>query len=429
MSLLTELLNTLFERRAKSETAVDIVSRALPDLVRDLLGSRDDISSRMLVTRILATFEAEDDAGKHAFFTFLARDLDIDPARARTALEMYEAEPGGDSYGELMAACEPPRQEVIRKLNQIPGGTGRLVAMRADLHRAARQDAPSGRLFAALDLDFRHLFRSWFNRGFLVLRPITWESPAHILERIINYEAVHAIESWDDLRARLEPADRRCFALFHPAMPDEPLIFVEIALTRGVPSSIHDILAEDRKPLTEDETDTAVFYSISNCQKGLAGISFGDFLIKQAVEDLSVARPGLSTFVTLSPLPGFADWIRDSSINPPADDPTAMRQLAARYLLEARRDDGTPRDPVARFHLGNGACIHDVHANADLSPRGVRQAHGVMVNYLYEADKIAQNHERFAAKGEVVATDTVRALARAALKSEKKGSADAESAV
>src|SRR6056297_2602739 len=207
--------------------------------------------------------------------------------------------PTAVTYKRLMQAGEPKRQEVIRRLNKVPGATGALVEMRADLLRHLHEAPEIG----VLDLDFKHLFKSWFNRGFLVLRPISWESPAAILEKIIAYEAVHAIDSWQSLRARLEPRDRRCFAFFHPAMPDEPLIFVEVALTRGVPGSIQGLLAEPREPLPAAEADTAVFYSISNCQPGLAGISFGNSLIKQVVEDLSRELKGLKTFVTLSPIP------------------------------------------------------------------------------------------------------------------------------
>ena len=236
--------------------------------------------------------------------------------------------------------------------------------MRADLLRLGRKDPE----LSALDLDFQHLFASWFNRGFLVLRPISWESPAHILEKIIQYEAVHAIDSWEDLRRRLEPGDRRCFAFFHPAMPDEPLIFVEVALTRKVPGSVQALLAEDRAPMAAPEADTAVFYSISNCQAGLAGISFGNSRIKQVAADLARGLPGLTTFVTLSPIPGLMRWMRDQGLAAEAEveDDMAMRRLAARYLTEAKRDDGLPLAPVARFPLGNGAPVHQVHARPDL---------------------------------------------------------------
>jgi malonyl-CoA decarboxylase len=263
----------------------------------------------------------------------------------------------------------------------------------------------------ALDIDFRHLFASWFNRGFLVLRPISWESPAHILEKIIAYEAVHAIDSWDDLRRRLEPEDRRCFAFFHPAMPDEPLIFVEVALTKGIPTSVQALLAEDRAAMPADEADTAVFYSISNCQSGLASISFGNSLIKQVAADLSTELSGLSTFVTLSPIPGLTKWLQDQGIAWDTEDTDAMRALAAHYLLTAKSRNDLPYDPVARFHLGNGARVHAVHAGADISDKGIAQSGGAMVNYLYDLGEVAQNHERFATSREIAASAEVQALA------------------
>ncbi len=311
-----------------------------------------------------------------------------------------------------MAADEPPRQELIRRLNQVPGATKALVAMRADLLRLGQKDDA----LEALDLDFRHLFASWFNRGFLVLRPISWQSPAHILEKIIAYEAVHAIDSWDDLRLRLEPADRRCFAFFHPAMPDEPLIFVEVALTKGVPGSIQGLLAADRTTIEAQNADTAVFYSISNCQEGLAGISFGNSLIKQVAADMSLELPRLTTFVTLSPIPGLVRWLAKEGHDASSLDPNSLLALAAHYLTEAKRADGMPLDPVARFHLGNGALVHKIHAQADFSDKGRNQSAGAMVNYLYDLELVSQNHERFSASHEVAASPEIRSQSAAAPK-------------
>src|SRR6056297_3810145 len=318
--------------------------------------------------------------------------------------------PTAVTYKRLMQAGEPKRQEVIRRLNKVPGATGALVEMRADLLRHLHEAPEIG----VLDLDFKHLFKSWFNRGFLVLRPISWESPAAILEKIIAYEAVHAIDSWSDLQRRLQPLDRRCFAFFHPAMPDEPLIFVEVALTKGIPGSIQTLLAENRESVLAEDTDTAVFYSISNCQAGLASISFGNFLIKQVASDLAAEMSNLKTFVTLSPIPGLASWAEQESIEMPGDDPKQMRALAAHYLLDTKRYDGLPVDPVARFHLGNGATVHAVHADADTSDKGRAQSGGAMVNYLYDLGKVAQNHEAFVTTQKVVASSDVRSAANAA---------------
>jgi malonyl-CoA decarboxylase len=237
------------------------------------------------------------------------------------------------------------------------------------------------------------------------------------LEKIIAYEAVHAIDSWSALRRRLEPEDRRCFAFFHPAMPDEPLIFVEIALTKGIPSSVQTLLADDGTPIADTEADTAVFYSISNCQAGLAGISFGNTLIKQVAGDLALELPNLKTFVTLSPVPGLRNWIASEQIHHDPSSPDTMARLAAHYLLAAKRGDGMPVDPVARFHLGNGAVLHAVHLGADTSEKGIEQSGGVMVNYLYDLARVSRNHERFASRGDIATTGPVRSLAAQAAKS------------
>lgn len=409
MTILADILATVFERRHRALPSIGRDGRSVEQLCAALVGSTGEISGVAVASRILDRYEALEDDGKLAFFRHVAEELNIDPDRVSAALLAYGEAATRSSYAEFMSAVEPPRQELIRRLNQAPGATDRLVRMRADLLRLNAKEPA----LQALDLDFRHLFSSWFNRGFLVLRPISWESPAHILEKIIAYEAVHAIDSWDDLRRRLEPSDRRCFAFFHPAVPDEPLIFVEVALTVGIPGSVQQLLAEDRAPLSSDKADTAVFYSISNCQAGLAGISFGNSLIKQVASDLSVQLPGIKTFVTLSPIPGFGKWIEANNLSVSPEDTDQVRHLAARYLLTAKRSDGLPLDPVERFHLGNGAIVHQVHAGADTSPKGRAQSAGAMVNYLYDLSKVTQNHERFASDLKVAATAEIRALANA----------------
>ncbi|MEI4232709.1 malonyl-CoA decarboxylase [Roseovarius sp. D22-M7] len=411
MSVLADMLSTVFERRYRGASEPDREDRGIEALCRDLLGSSGEVSGMALARLILDRYAGMDDAGKLAFFEFLTRDMGVDPDAVRATLARFEAAPDRASYRAFMSAAEPPRQELARRLNQVPGATAQLVAMRADLLRLARENP----VLSVVDLDLKHLFASWFNRGFLVLRPINWTSSADVLEKIIAYEAVHAIDSWDDLRRRLQPTDRRCFGFFHPAMPDEPLIFVEVALTRGIPGAIRDVLSEDREVIAAGDADTAVFYSISNCQSGLAGISFGNSLIKQVVADLSQELPDLKTFVTLSPIPDLMGWLAQNDHALPDDD-EARRRVAARYLLHAKRADGTPFDPVARFHLGNGALVHAVHAGADLSYNGQRQSGGVMVNYLYDLPQISQNHERFAAEGIIAASPDVTALAAAAAK-------------
>lgn len=406
MSMLADLLSTVFERRMLSAGPAPFDERSIEELAEALVGADGEMSWQKLGRLILDRFAKMDEGEREAFFTHLATAMDFNPENVRSALAAYEEEPSRKTYQRFAEASEPKRQELIRRLNRAPQATGELVAMRSHLLKHTKSDPA----LAALDFDFQHLFSSWFNRGFLVLRPINWESPAHILEKIIAYEAVHAIDSWDDLRRRLEPEDRRCFAFFHPAMADEPLIFVEVALTKGIPNSVQQLLSEDREGILANEADTAVFYSISNCQAGLANISFGNSLIKQVAVDLSLEMPGLKTFVTLSPIPGLNAWLSDNQIEPRPDNVDRIRNLAAHYLLEAKRDSGAPLDPVARFHLGNGAQVHKVHAGADLSKKGTTQSSGVMVNYLYDLGKVSQNHERFAAKGKISASSEIRSM-------------------
>ena len=351
------------------------------------------------------------------------------------AISAYRAHPGPHTLAVLHRAAEPKRQELIRRLNQADGGTARIVGMRGDLLRFLPLDPD----LEAVDVDFVHLLSSWFNRGFLELRRIDWSTPAQILERIIRYEAVHTITSWDDLRGRIEPPDRRCFAFFHPRLPDEPLIFVEVALTDGIPGAIAPLLARERRPLAPSRANTAVFYSTSNCQAGLKGISFGHFLIKQVVDELKRETPALSTFVTLSPVPGFVAWLKaeraaaSSAFLTAADrsalhamdrpgwasrpsDVRALRPVLVaalvHCLLRARNAQGRPVDPVARFHLGAGARLERVNWMGDPSGKGLAHEAGFMVNYAYDPHRIERNHELFVNEGEVVASGEVRRLLR-----------------
>jgi malonyl-CoA decarboxylase len=410
MSFFADIISTLLERRGdpKLESVED--GRSLEDLCLALGTSAGEASVIKMSLQILRKYEALDDEEKRDFFFFLAREMGIDIDAVKASIGPLEVSVTRQTYGAFLRAAEPARQELIRRLNQAPGATGRLVNMRQDLLRLST-DLP---VLQALDEDFRHLFASWFNRGFLVLRPISWESPAHILEKIIAYEAVHAIDSWDELRRRLQPSDRRCFAFFHPAMPDEPLIFVEVALTKGTPGSVQALLSVTPEDLAAAEIDTAVFYSISNCQAGLAGISFGNSLIKQVASDLAIELPGLKTFVTLSPIPGFGKWLEEEKIQLSPNDAARVRQTAARYLLTVKRSDGTPRDPVARFHLGNGAELHAVHAEADFSERGLSQSAGAMANYLYDLTQASKRQEQFDEDGTVAISSSVKALAASA---------------
>ena len=410
MTILADLLRTIFERsERRSNTKFDRDGRSIIELCDALIATTSETSALLIANKVLTKYSKLSDAEKLSFFQEVATRMNIDPERVREALSDYEKLPSRETYQNFSNAAEPIRQELFRRLNQSPEATQKLVEMRADLLRLGKNDAG----LQAFDLDIKHLFTSWFNRGFLVLRPISWESPAHILEKIIAYEAVHAIDSWEDLRRRLEPSDRRCFAFFHPAIPDEPLIFVEVALTNGTPTSVQTLLSEDRKEVPTDQIDTAVFYSISNCQAGLANVSFGNFLIKQVASDLSLEFEGLKTFITLSPIPGLVTWLQKSHPNWNSDDEADLRSLAAHYLINEKLNNNLPLDPVARFHLGNGAIVQNVHANADNSENGKLQSLGCMVNYLYDLEQVTKNHEEFVSEGRVMASKEIGNLAKA----------------
>ena len=440
MAFLGELLTSVADRgRALIgfERFLGNRSRPIDKLCEDLLSGRGEASGMALAQAVLEAWQRLDKPGRLAFFNLLQERFGPDHGRLDEAIEAYRAKPDAAAISALHLAAEPRRQELLRRLNLAPEGTPVLVRMREALFEAMETQAD----LKAIDDDFRHLFGSWFNRGFLVLRRIDWRTPANVLEKIIRYEAVHEIQGWDDLRRRLEPADRRCFAFFHPQLVDEPLIFVEVALTTEIPRSIGEVLQTEREVLPAQAATTAVFYSISNCQEGLRGISFGNFLIKQVAEDLRRELPGLDTFVTLSPVPGFGRWLAGVAAEPgdlalsneerselarPAgetislDDATKARrdkllgQMMAEYMLRARTTSGRVIDPVARFHLGNGARLERINVGGNLSARGLRESHGVMVNYRYDLDDIETNHEAFATRNAVVASSGVRKLLRPA---------------
>jgi malonyl-CoA decarboxylase len=407
VNFFADILSSLFDRKLGLANRVEDDNKPIDDLCQALLSSRGDVSGMSLAQLILDRYADLDDDDKLAWFLLLANDMDVPAEVAIAAIKAYQDAPSAKNYEAMTAAVEPARLQLIRRLNQTHDATAKLVAMREDLIRFLPEHTDLGKL----NVDFKHLFASWFNRGFLVLRPINWSSPAHILEKIITYESVHEIENWDDLRRRLQPDDRRCFAFFHPAMPDEPLIFVEVALTKGTPNSIQSVLLENRDAMAAEKADTAAFYSISNCQAGLAGISFGNSLIKTVVQHLLRELPQIRNFVTLSPIPGLVKWLRETgNFDADATAETHM-QLAAHYLLNAKHHRGQPHDPVARFHLNNGALVGAVHANADKSKNGMAQSCGVMVNYRYDLSRISENHEAFANQQTVIAEKSVKTLA------------------
>jgi malonyl-CoA decarboxylase len=396
-------------------------------LAAALLSERSEASGALVARQLHEVLRTLDASDRHGFQRYLATEFQPDSAALRAAAERYLADGTAEAAAALARAADPPRQELLRRINMAPGGTGALIAMRSELTSCLRGE-PELKL---LDADLKHLFASWFNRGFLELRRIDWQTPAAVLEKLIAYEAVHEIKGWDDLRRRLAP-DRRCFGFFHPALPGEPLIFVEVALVQGLATAMPALLA----PQTDGEAararaaraDTAIFYSISNCQDGLRGISFGNFLIKQVVEELQAEFPQLKRFSTLSPVPGFRRWLvqrlaegrdpdgallshleRDGWWHDPAQSETlrpALMRLCALYLT---RRPSIRIDPVARFHLGNGARLERINWLGNNSPRGMRESFGIMVNYLYDHDSIEDNHKAFL-RGTIVRSPEVDSL-------------------
>jgi malonyl-CoA decarboxylase len=437
-SFFSEMLQSIADRsralikRERREPAHER-SAELVEQCEDLLSGRGEASGVALAQEILARYAELTTGPRIAFFEALATTFGHDRPAIDRAVTAWRASPSADNAYELNHASEPRRLELFRRLNLAPGGTAALVRMREQLLDAMDHRDDLGEI----DNDFVHLFSSWFNRGFLVLRRIDWSTSASILEKIIRYEAVHEISDWADLRRRIDPPDRRCYAFFHPALVDEPLIFVEIALTREIPAAIAPILSDKRDPVEPQRATTAVFYSITNCQRGLAGVTFGHFLIKQVVEEVSREVSRVATFVTLSPVPNFAEWLRRERANAASmaideDDREALSALdnpdwwrspeiaerlrepliraAAWYYLRARNSRGLPVDSVARFHLGNGARLERLDWLADTSERALRQSCGLMVNYLYDLDYIERNHEAYAQQRTVVASSAVTRL-------------------
>ena len=367
--------------------------------------SSGEVSSLVYAEHLLTLIEQLNDNDLVIFLKELAENYDIDPSVLSEASKEYAANKTQANLEKVATASEPGWVELFRRLNTTPNGTVRLVRLRETI-RGLVKDNPE---IAFFNSSLLSLFKSWFNPSFLVLEKIDWSTPANILEKIIEYEAVHEINSWDDLRARLAPEDRRCFAFFHPLIPDEPLIFVEVALCNKMPESINEVIKIDREITEYKDINTAVFYSISNCQDGLAGISFGNFLIKKVAHKLKQELDDLSKFVTLSPMPSFVKWLEKKSMYEDMDEDGLMTQ-AILYLTESEREDNSPNDPVAKFHLGNGAILEKINLNADLSEKGIMQSKGLMVNYLYNLELLEKNHELFFKTKNVQQSDGIKSL-------------------
>jgi malonyl-CoA decarboxylase len=406
-------------------------------LCHSLLSERGEVSGSRLAAEALDIYQSLDPRGRLAFFDLLVKEFSPDPEEVGRAGDAYRREPSPENLARLQRVVEPPRQELFRRLNLAPNGTRILVEMRSEVLREADRNSR----LKAISADLAHLFTSWFNRGFLVLRRIDWRTSAVILEKLIQYEAVHQIHGWHDLRRRLE-ADRRCYAFFHPALPDEPIIFIEVALTRGMSDNVQALLDPDSPVLDTVSAEWAIFYSITNCQEGLRGVPFGSFLIKQVVEDVSKDFPRIRKFATVSPVPGFRRWLaekadalsRSPKLAPFAsalaklDDPEWMHQyiqdeslhaelerhlspLCAYYLLRAKQGQ-EPLDPVARFHLKNGARLERINWLGDTSAAGLHRSAGFSVNYVYKLSDVERNHELYVREHKVRASREIEVLAR-----------------
>lgn len=423
------------QRRARTLRTLTLGSRRL-------LTGGGEMNGMATAQSLIGRLDAADADDLGAFFDFLARELGPDPRHVLQCAQAYAERPQAAEQIALMQAVEPPRQELLRRLNRAPGGTAAILRLR----RALLRMLPQRPELQALEADLLHLLTSWFNPGFLVLRRVDWNAPAQLLEKLIQHEAVHAIDGWDDLRRRLQP-DRRCFAFFHPQLPDEPLIFVEVALLPEMPAAIAPLIDKASTPLPTDRCRVAAFYSISNCEPGLRGVSLGNFLIKQVAEQLQRELPRIRSYCTLSPIPGFAAWLLagpDLAALPglrkpqtqalqaaherlcasqagdlarlqhpgahealAAEDEAALQQLCAAYLLLV---SPTPQgDPVARFHLDNGARLDRINGRGNMSAKGLRQSFGLMVNYLYDLERIEASHARFR-QGEVARSRAVASL-------------------
>ncbi|MCP4937536.1 MAG: malonyl-CoA decarboxylase [bacterium] len=416
-------------------------SKDLPAIAKALLSQKGEASGIALADDFFSLYEKLETAELDHFFNILAEQFGPDIDSVRKIIGELGDHPTAEAVLELHKKAEPQRQELFRRLNQVPEGTLKLVRLREDLLERLDKNPR----LAEVDADLHHLFHSWFNRGFLVLKRITWSTPASVLEKIIKYEAVHEIASWEELRQRIEPADRRCYAFFHPVLVEEPLIFVEVALGDEMPDAIEPVIARKRETIKDSDARLATFYSISNCQQGLSGISFGSFLIKQVARELLRELPQLKSFVTLSPVPGFKSWllklVKNKKYTEQGTAPiltpetigvikdflangwsgaTGKQQtleknllpLSAWYFLNAKDRFNKPYDFVARFHLGNGARLERINWLADRSAKSFEQSAGIMVNYLYDLDDIEKNHEAFANDDRVITASIISRMAK-----------------
>ncbi len=378
-----------------------------------VMSSSGEVSSIVFAEHLLHLIDDQTDEELLVFLNYLLTEYDIDTESLLQNVQAYQSERNQDNLTLISSSSEPKWIELFRRLNAAPAGTHKLIKLREKIKYLLTEGNSE---LESLDKGLLRLFKYWFNPSFLVLEKIDWSTPANVLEKIIEYEAVHEINSWNDLRARLAPSDRQCFAFFHPLIPEDPLIFVEVALTNKIPETIAEVIRIERDEIENDQINTAVFYSISNCQNGLSGISFGNFLIKKVAHKLRQEIDGLDNFLTLSPLPGLMRWLENNAPlayerckNKTIED-NDLIQKTIKYLTESNRNDGLPNDPVARFHLGNGAILKQININGDLSNKGLDQSNGIMVNYLYDLDTVERNHELFVQTKEVLLSNELKSF-------------------
>ena len=429
-SFFRRILGSIARRPGSLPRAAVRKARYAVSLCHSLMSERGEVSGARIAREALAAYQALDEKALAIFFDLLVKEFSPDPEGVGRVADAYRLDPSQANLIRLQRAVETPRTELFRRLNMASGGTGLLVDMRRRLLKLLAEQPH----YAGIDADLGHLLNSWFNRGFLLLQRIDWRTPALVLEKLIKYEAVHEIQGWPDLHRRLE-ADRRCYAFFHPALPDEPVIFIEVALTRGMSARVQPLLDLESRVTDPASANCAIFYSITNCQEGLRGVSFGNLLIKQVAEDLGREFPRLKTFATLSPIPGFRKWLAGIAKEQPkiqailarldagrwfddravaAEMQRQLVRLCAHYLLHAKQGRD-PLDPVARFHLGNGARMEKLNWLGDISEMGMRRSAGLMVNYVYRLEDVERNHEVYARERQVVAARRFEVLARESL--------------
>jgi len=388
-------------------------------LIGDLISVKGESAALAISQQIIGHIDGMTQDQFEEVFTILL-EFDIDTDALSNASKNYKANPSKYNFNKIKEASKPNWETAFERINECPGGTSCLVNLRSNLIALEKNNNNYGRLDASL----KNMLTAWFNKGFLVLEEISWSTSAEILEKIIEYEAVHEISSWVELKHRLEPEDRECFAYFHPAMPNEPLIFVEVALMNQVPEKIESILSQGRVRVTKEQSDTAVFYSISNCQVGLSGISFGNFLIKRVASELQTKLPNLKNFVTLSPVPNFRIWLdkhhpdfaetlSNIDVHERQSLLETLNTYSALYFVNSDRDDGLPNDAVARFHLGNGAQLISINQFGDGSQKAWESGAGMMVNYEYILSKVEERHEDYHRENIHSISKEIRHLAKA----------------